>query len=322
MNDISVIIPVYNVEPYVEGCLRSVIKQNGVDNIRIECLVVDDRGSDNSMDIVRNIIEDYSGPISFRIIEREKNGGLSAARNTGLREANGKYVYFLDSDDTISPECLSSLWQYVVEFGCVDLVFGKTVCVPDSRFRESYFDFSRCVDHVFYGNIQDVRRVYPSLPEIACNKLIKRSWLAENGLYFREQIIHEDLHWHLMSLQYVKSFVVVPTGSSPSYYYLQREGSIMHVNINERWIRNLYKIYLEITQKNSIWPKALMTKLIIYYFDLLSMARINADAELSPFVLVSNLSNCNNLCIKHRVLVRYLSLFRFKANIRIALRLC
>ena len=75
----------------------------------IECIIVDDCGPDNSMDIVRHFIDDYQGAISFHILKHEKNGGLSAARNTGIKAATGKYVYFLDSDDCLVPSAIETL---------------------------------------------------------------------------------------------------------------------------------------------------------------------------------------------------------------------
>ena len=82
---ISIIVPAYNVEQYIFECLNSVAFQtfNGV----IECLVIDDCGQDKSINVAENFIDMYEGKVEFRIIHREKNGGLSAARNTGLKEA-------------------------------------------------------------------------------------------------------------------------------------------------------------------------------------------------------------------------------------------
>ena len=98
---ISIIIPVYNVELYVEECLQSVANQTMTEGI--ECIIVDDRGQDNSAAIAKQYIDSYKGDIRFTFIQREKNGGLSAARNTGIEAATGEYVYFLDSDDYLVP---------------------------------------------------------------------------------------------------------------------------------------------------------------------------------------------------------------------------
>ena len=89
---ISIIIPIYNVEPYVEKCIKSVISQTY--NGTIECIMVDDCSSDNSMAIVDKVITDYDGPILFKIIHHDRNRGLSAARNSGIEVATSDYLFF------------------------------------------------------------------------------------------------------------------------------------------------------------------------------------------------------------------------------------
>ena len=93
MIKISVIIPIYNVEQYVQRCMKSVMTQTFSD-AEIDCIVVDDCGQDHSMDIVSQMIDEYQGPILFKIIHHDTNRGLSAARNTGLYHATGDFVFF------------------------------------------------------------------------------------------------------------------------------------------------------------------------------------------------------------------------------------
>ena len=104
---ISIIVPVYNVALYVESCIRSVIRQTY--DGPMECIVVDDCGTDNSMDIVEKLVAEYDGPISFKVLHHEHNRGLSAARNTGMDEAKGDYLFFLDSDDELTEDCIEKL---------------------------------------------------------------------------------------------------------------------------------------------------------------------------------------------------------------------
>ncbi|MFW5517943.1 MAG: glycosyltransferase family 2 protein [Segatella copri] len=107
MTRISIIILVYNVEQYIEECLMSVTNQSITEGI--ECILVDDCGQDNSAAIAKRFVDSYQGDIRFTFIQREKNGGLSAARNTGIKAATGKYVYFLDSDDCLVPSAIETL---------------------------------------------------------------------------------------------------------------------------------------------------------------------------------------------------------------------
>ena len=120
---ISIIIPVYNVEKYIVKCLQSVASQTLTKGI--ECIIVDDLGSDNSIQLALDFINNYEGDISFSIIHRKQNGGLSAARNTGIEAATKKYLYFLDSDDEITPDCTELMWGLIDKHGEVDLVQGS-----------------------------------------------------------------------------------------------------------------------------------------------------------------------------------------------------
>ena len=91
--DISIIIPVYNVEEYIERCILSVCKQS-MNNISVECILVNDNSPDKSIDKAKSLIESYSGEIMFKIVTHDQNQGLSSARNTGMKNATGKYLFF------------------------------------------------------------------------------------------------------------------------------------------------------------------------------------------------------------------------------------
>ena len=104
MPKITAIIPIYNVELYIERCLNSVMSQSYND---FECLCIDDCGTDDSIAIVQKIIEKDS---RFRIISHEKNRGLSAARNTGIDNAKGEYIVCIDSDDWVD----NTLFEFIV----------------------------------------------------------------------------------------------------------------------------------------------------------------------------------------------------------------
>ena len=101
---ISIIVPIYNVEPYIERCLRSVMIQT---YSNIECILVDDCTLDNSMKICDCLLGNYIGPIEFKVLHHDHNRGLSAARNTGTDAATGEYIFYLDSDDEITPDSIS-----------------------------------------------------------------------------------------------------------------------------------------------------------------------------------------------------------------------
>ena len=120
---VSIIIPVYNVAPYIGDCLRSVMRQTYTGPI--ECLIVDDCGTDESLPIAERMIVEYDGPIRFEILHHEHNRGLSAARNTGINKATGDYFFFIDSDDEITEDCMEKMMSVVQENPEVELVQGR-----------------------------------------------------------------------------------------------------------------------------------------------------------------------------------------------------
>lgn len=233
---ISVIIPVYNVEPYIQDCLRSVMNQTTTESV--ECLVVDDCSPDHSMDLAEQCLRDYCGKIDFRIIHREKNGGLSAARNTGVNAAKGEYLYFLDSDDSITPSCLEQLVltarkypkAQIIQAGARATRGFEYLSMVDNRKVPVYSDCHKIIKW---------RMLWTLYPATAWNKLIRRSWLLEHGLFFKEGLLHEDDHWNFFAAKYVTAYAVC---RHDTYLYNIREGSITQSpgrkNI-ESWIVSL-----------------------------------------------------------------------------------
>ncbi len=124
---ISIIIPIFNVEKYIIECLNSVFSQTYKN---IEIIIIDDCGTDKSMEIIYNFIKVYPSKKNVIIIQHPYNKGLSSARNTGIRNATGKYIYFLDSDDYISPNCIESFVNLAISYNYPNIIFGSAIEVP------------------------------------------------------------------------------------------------------------------------------------------------------------------------------------------------
>lgn len=217
---VSIIIPVFNVEPYVKECLNSVIRQTY--NGNMECIVVDECGTDQSMAVVKEVIADYKGTISFKIIHHDHNRGLSAARNTGLDAATGDYIYFLDSDDWISQDCIEKLVAKTLENPSVEIVQGNTKVFPETipfflskRYDVLHADTNDKARACFYRKNQ--------LPVTAWNKLIKHSFIIQHHLRFKEGLIYEDGLWTFHLLKYIINIFFV---SDITYYYRIRQSSL------------------------------------------------------------------------------------------------
>lgn len=196
---ISIIVPVYNVEEYITECFNSIICQNY--SGELECIFVDDCGQDDSVKILESLMEAYHGAISLRMLHHEKNKGLSCARNTGILNATGDYLYFMDSDDTISPNCMEKLGAMALKYPQVEMVQGSTegsgewLKMGGKNVPEYSDDFKWIRESI-------LARFF--IPMTAWNKLIRRDFVIKNQLLFEEGLIHEDELWSFMLAKYVK----------------------------------------------------------------------------------------------------------------------
>lgn len=215
----------YQVEQYLAICLKSITDQTMTDGV--ECILVDDCGSDRSLFIAKDFIEHYQGNVLFRIVEREKNGGLSAARNSGIDVASGEYVYFLDSDDEITPNCLEIMWSLVEKYGKVNLVQGAFF--EDEKYANSisnikFPEFCTCQAEIKTFLLQYLGDIVG-----AQSRLIKLSFLKEHHLYFEEGVIHEDNLWTFFLSKYVRTMAYCDVCT---YYHRYNPNSITgNVNV-------------------------------------------------------------------------------------------
>lgn len=212
---VSIIVPVYNVAGYVGRCFDSIAAQTYP---HLECIFVDDCGTDASMEIVRERIAAYRGNISFKIVRHEKNRGLSAARNTGVDAATGEYVYFLDSDDLVTPDCIALLAE-PLQAHWVDFVIGNYASGGD---RVSFVPVTR--EGAILGNAE-IRSCHLRYEwfVMAWNRLVNRAFFLREQLYFAEGLLHEDNLWSFQLACCAQSMCAV---KAPTYIYIIRGGSI------------------------------------------------------------------------------------------------
>lgn len=215
---ISIIIPVYKVEEYIERCIQSVISQDYQGDL--ECLLIDDCTPDNSCAIIGNILDKYDGPIKFRLLHHEKNRGLSAARNTGIDNAQGDYIYFLDSDDYISSDCISKLSAPLSERD-YDIVIGNYTTLGTDVIFPPLELGNRQLTH--NDEIIESYTLYEWYM-MAWNKLCGLSFLRSNSLYFKEGLIQEDELW---SFQCACMANTLRSIDDTTYFYCIRESSII-----------------------------------------------------------------------------------------------
>ena len=221
---VTIGFPVYNVEHYVYRSLESALNQDFDD---FEVIVVDDCGTDNSMNIIKELINNHINGNKVRIISHQKNSGLAEARNTAIKNARGKYIYFLDSDDHISPDALSTLYSEAKEYQA-DVVWGSNY---KQRGEEIWSESDDILpDMVFHkeGEFQTYlyRNIKDGLPNTAWNILFSLDFLHRNNLLFPNIRFQEDIAFDELYHPYIKKAVMV---SKQTYYYLLRPESLMNV---------------------------------------------------------------------------------------------
>lgn len=220
MYEVTIAIPIYNVEPYITKSLESALAQTFGN---IEFLVIDDKGTDGSMDIVRHLQQEHPRGKDMRIVDNIVNKGISETRNVALREASGKYFFFLDSDDYLAPSCIETLYNAIVKEN-VELVIGSSLRISvDGKMLESVI-LPDIVVHkpnelvsLRFGSLHSYLRGY------CWNILYSLSFLRQTGVVFKNYRICSDTVFSLDFLPLVSSFVL---SSVVTYYYVIRPDSL------------------------------------------------------------------------------------------------
>ncbi len=220
----SIIIPVYNVDKYIQACLDSVLGQTFSD---WEAICVDDGSTDGSAAILK---ENAAKDERIKVIN-QSNAGTATARNSGIHAALGDYVFFLDSDDWLEPDSLQIL---------ANKLCGEDIlCFSGKRYFEStgtYHQADILVEKVYemgmdyYNENALLRRDFAFVCVVL--RVYNRSFLMRNGLFFDDDITFEDNLWVPKTLYYAKNVTVIP---DVLYIYRIREGSKMQeVSLNRK----------------------------------------------------------------------------------------
>ncbi|MBR4857561.1 MAG: glycosyltransferase [Clostridia bacterium] len=215
---VSVIIPVYNVEEYLRECVDSVLNQTYK---HFEIILVDDGSTDSSGKICDEYVENDERISAVH----QKNGGLSAARNSGLSEAEGKYVYFLDSDDYITDNALETLVE-IAEKDNSDIVFFDAVSFADTDdFEVSQNYIRKNKYNTDLGiNIFKLMTQNNEFHSPVYLMLFKKAFIDSNSLLFVPGILHEDMVFTYQALCLAQ---IVSQSSCTLYYRRYRKNSIM-----------------------------------------------------------------------------------------------
>lgn len=240
---ISVIIPVYNAEKYLRQCIDSVLSQT---YINYEIILVDDGSKDNSLAICNQYKDSNE---NIKVFHKE-NGGASSARNVGIKEANGKYIYFLDSDDYIENNTLQKLVMCLIE-NSADLVFfeGRVVsengiCKGNYEYRNHY---SSDKAHLVMKKMLRNKEFHVGTPFFFISKKI----FDDNNLWFKEGVMYEDM---LMSYQLFSFAVKAAHLHEKLYVRRYRNASVMTSKVTKFNFNSISSVYEAIVNFSDVIP--------------------------------------------------------------------
>lgn len=307
--DVSVIIPVYDVEKYIFECIDSVLDQT-LKNVEI--ILVDD----GSIDLCPQIIDDYGKKDNRIEVIHKKNGGLSSARNAGLKLARGKYIYYLDADDYIERNALESLVS-VAETHNLDILLFNAIPFLDSRNKDDIFLKNKANNYQRYYQrtnkssgimpgadlFCEMRRKNEHRPSVWM-QLTKRDHIIKNNLTFYDGILHEDNLYTMKSLMLAKRSMYIPQGL---YHRRIRDNSIMTKKEGFANFYGYFITYIETTKfiKNSVFSENIKIEALneteAYKRNFLRIWKLLTEDEKTNFL--NNLTKEQEIVVKDFILV-------------------
>lgn len=278
---VSVVIPVYNAEKYLDKCMQSVLAQSLKD---LEVILVDDGSQDGS----GALCDDYARRDSRVKVLHLENGGPARARNHGIRIACGEYIGFVDSDDYADPSMFEKLYTHAVECKS-DIVMCEYYLAQGEKLTPVKIDFqsqyvgAECIRNSLLRSYY--LEPYPGLYSM-WNKLFRRSMIQDNGIEIDERLRRAEDAWFVFDcLKAAERFHFLP---QPLYYYWQNEGSIMHrvlENQYESWVYTRRRLLRENEELKlefdiSVFYQIFLQKVVIYCRELISMGNERKVREI------------------------------------------
>lgn len=293
---LSIIVPVYNVELFLERCLNSIIKIPMDD---LEIILINDGSTDNSVQICQK----YKNLDSRILLKNQSNMGLAGARNTGLNHAKGKFVAFVDSDDWIDEIQFMKLVNNI-EKTDIDVAYGGHIVVKgkkEVKVLRSHLDTVCSGIDFLDSNINK-----DNVPvEVWCN-IYRRSFLISNNIRFVPGLLHEDVMFSFLCWLHAKK---VCGYNICFYYYFMRDGSIMN-NIN---IKNyISKLFIcnelqGLKNKYNISSKGWDTTILSLYFDTIRHGKVHEQKIYNNFKKNNKMKLTFRSHIKKLVLKKFIN---------------
>ena len=250
--EVTIGMPVYGVEKYIRKCMLSVLNQTFKEDIEI--LAVDDHGPDNSIEIIKELQATHPRGKNIRIITQPKNMGCWAARNKVIEEAQGKYVFLLDSDDYISEDCIKKLYAEAIKHNA-EAVYGSVMPVDEmgnpKDIGQDYLNQPYKVFHKKDGLASFAnQRLHPTFRDYIWNTLIKHDFIEKNHIRFKQAKFCDDIICSADMTPLITDAVLIP---DHTYYYVIRENSLSNYQyrkiIKLEEIKESFRIYSYLKNK-------------------------------------------------------------------------
>lgn len=236
---VSIVVPIYNVEKYLEKCLESILMQSLKE---VEIICINDGSTDNS----KKILESYKDKFLYLKVINQKNKGLSYSRNRGVKLSKGKYVYFLDSDDFLKNKNSLEFMYNIAEKNELDLLINDF---------ENYYEGTEKIEKENLITLDKSGKIYKGIEilnyglknkknfSISVNRLMKRRIIEKEKLYFIENIYYEDVEYNIRSLFFFEKVMYNP---EVTMVYRRRSNSITTAKIGEKNIKSYYIVAIKI----------------------------------------------------------------------------
>jgi len=282
MTNISIIVSAYNDEKTVRQCLESIIAQDNAD-MQMECLVVDDCSTDETLAIIRRVVGSYHGKITFHIYRHKTHHGVSRTRNTGLERAQGDYVMFVNATDLLRADCMDVYTVYMMRYWDADVIAGNVFNV--SADRSLFGSMASAMVLRGKGDVLCHEMLRSHLYLNACNKMIRRDLLMSNHVLFDESMAYGDIQWAVMLFSCVSSIALLP---DITYDFAPRRA--IAISMVEKWVNALlcsYTATCENMLNNAPRPEASDSEYYLYHQLFVYGILSHADKLLEEYSVVS-----------------------------------
>ena len=218
---VSINIPIYKCEKYISRCLESVVNQTYKN---IEIILVNDCTLDDSVTIIEKFIQD-NPQLTIELLHHNKNRGLSVVRNTGINNSKGEYIYFLDSDDDITTNCIELLVKNILE-NKTEMVIAQNRWINTFENTTLDYGFPTKASKPIYTNNTDIFTAYcyGSFPISSWNKLIKLDFIKRNQIFFIEGLYAQDELWMFHIMEKINSLSII---NDITYNYYLHANSVI-----------------------------------------------------------------------------------------------